>query len=45
MRSHVWYSISRGLNFLFCGRCGLINLKNNDTEKCMRKACPGREDD
>ena len=42
-RAHVWFSISKGLSFQFCGRCGLINLKNSVTRKAMNKPCPGRE--
>jgi hypothetical protein len=45
MKAHVWFPISRGLNFMFCGRCGLINLKNPSTERCIRRPCTGREDD
>lgn len=45
MRAHVWFKISSGLAFMFCGRCGLINLKNDATRKCMNKPCPGREED
>lgn len=43
MRAHVWFPICKGLAFQFCGRCGLINLKNKATRKDMQRACPGRE--
>ncbi len=44
MRNHVWFKITTKLPFLFCTRCGLINLKNKATAKCMHK-CEGRDED
>lgn len=44
MRGHVWFSITKSLSFMFCGRCGLINLKNAVTERAIKSACVGRED-
>lgn len=29
--------------FRFCGRCGLINLRNRETQKAINRVCPGRE--
>lgn len=43
MKQHVWYPISRKCVYQFCGRCGLIHLKNNETRKAVNKPCPGRE--
>lgn len=43
MKAHVWFGISRGLAFYFCGRCGLITLKNAASRKAAHKPCPGRE--
>lgn len=45
MKAHVWFPISRGLTFLFCGRCGIINLKNKSTQKAISRPCAGREED
>ena len=45
MKQHVWFPISRNVQYMFCGRCGLINLKNKKTKKEIKKACGGREDD
>ena len=45
MKSHVWYPISPGLYFMFCGRCGIINLKNKATQKVVNKPCIGRDYD
>lgn len=42
-RSHVWFPVSKGLPFMFCGRCGIINLKNKATQKVIDKPCAGRE--
>ena len=42
MISHAFtYKI---LNWYYCSRCGLINLKNESTKKAMNKPCPGKED-
>ena len=45
MKAHVWFPISRGLQFMFCGRCGIINLRNSATRKIINKPCQGREDE
>ncbi len=45
MKGHVWFGITKGLSFLFCGRCGLINLKNHATQKAMQRPCPGKDDE
>jgi hypothetical protein len=45
MRTHHWFKITKTLNFLFCGRCGLIALKNKETKKLVNRACPGKETD
>lgn len=29
---------------MFCGKCGIINLKNKVTRKLMVKQCPGKEE-
>lgn len=43
--AHSWFPISRKIMFMYCGRCGLINLKNKETSKAVAKPCPGRDDD
>lgn len=45
MKAHVWYPLSKKISFMFCGKCGLINLKNKLTSYYMNKPCPGREED
>lgn len=30
--------------WLVCARCGLVALKNDETRKALRAACPGAED-
>lgn len=44
MKSHIWFKITHKMSFMFCGRCGLINLKNSATSKAMNAPCPGKED-
>lgn len=43
MRTHAWFPICKGISFMFCGRCGLINLKNKVSIKAANSACKGHE--
>lgn len=45
MKQHVWHKITHNLSFMFCTRCGLINLKNALMMKAIAKPCPGRDED
>jgi hypothetical protein len=31
------------INYSYCAKCGLILLRNKQTEKARDKKCPGRE--
>jgi hypothetical protein len=45
MKTHIWFPISKKINYMFCGRCGLINLNNPITKRLINQACSGKEDD
>jgi hypothetical protein len=33
------------LNWQYCQKCGLITLKNENTQKAIQRACPGKEEE
>lgn len=43
MRGHDWFHISAGLKVWFCGRCGIISLRNEASRRVCDGACRGRE--
>lgn len=45
VRKHEWYAISRSCGYLYCGRCGLINLNNDKTIRQMERPCQGLEEE
>lgn len=40
MNPHRWFTIKR-FPWTFCGKCGLVCLKNEATQKAMNKSCKG----
>jgi hypothetical protein len=45
MKIHPTHSFTRKLfNWLYCAKCGLINLKNLVTRQAMSQRCPGHEE-
>lgn len=45
-KSHLWYLTGmKGIPWAVCAKCGLIRLKNQRTDKKVKQACPGSEED
>lgn len=45
-KQHHWYATGmKGIPWCVCAKCGLIKLRNEKTERKVRKACPGAPED
>lgn len=42
---HRWFFITRKLSFQYCGKCGLIILRNRKTQNLVNAACKDRDKD
>jgi len=45
-KSHEWYNTGmKGIPWAVCAKCGLIRFNNPKTERKVKQACPGSEED
>jgi hypothetical protein len=43
MNAHHWIQGLKAFRFAFCAKCGLVALRNEASQKAVRKACKGEE--